>query len=112
VQADGSLSNEASSIATSYQNRTEAVPTLTALAGLPLVVVDAIAADTEDNTEYLARRILTLRLADRDVSALIGALASRQNDDGGYGGAPGYESHALDTAWALLALSLASAGRP
>ena len=104
VQLDGTLANDGSSIATALQNRTEAAQTLKTLSTLPANLADAIAAETEDNTEYLARRIVSVALAGRDPSTLLAALAARQNSDGGFGGGPGYDSDVLDTAWALIAL--------
>jgi hypothetical protein len=111
VQAGGTLANESSSIATPLQSRAEAAQTLKLLLALPSSLVDAIGADTEDNTEYLARRAVSLTLAGRDASATVALLASRQNPDGGFGGGQDYDSNALDTAWALIALhSSASLG--
>ena len=66
VQLDGTLANDGSSIATALQNRTEAAQTLKTLSTLPANLADAIAAETEDNTEYLARRIVSVALAGRD----------------------------------------------
>ncbi len=104
VQADGSLANEASSVATGLQNRSEAAQTFKLLSAIPVGLTDAIAGETDDNTEYLARRIVSLGLAGRDPSTLLTALAARQNSDGGFGGGPAFDSNALDTAWALIAL--------
>src|SRR5262249_52616192 len=104
VQADGSLAGEATSAATALQNRAETAQTLKALAVLPANLADAIAGEPDDNTEYLARRVVSLALAGRDTSTLLTALAARQNADGGFGGGTGYESNPLDTAWALIAL--------
>ncbi len=112
VQLDGTLANEGTSIATALQNRTEAAQTLKTLSTLPANLADAIVGETEGNTEYLARRIVSLALAGRDASALVSALSDRQNPDGGFGGAPGYDSNALDTGWALIALKSAKAFTP
>ncbi len=112
VQLDGTLANEGTSIATALQNRTEAAQTLKTLSTLPANLADAIAGETEGNTEYLARRVASLALAGRDASALVSALSARQNPDGGFGGGPGYDSNALDTGWALIALKSANAFAP
>ena len=109
---DGTLENEGVSIATAFQSRTEAAQTLKVLSTLPANLADAIAVETEGNTEYLARRIASLALAGRDASALVSALSARQNPDGGFGGEPGYDSNALDTGWALIALKSAKAFAP
>ena len=112
VQVDGTLANEGTSIATALQNRAEAAQTFKTLSALPANLTDVIASETEDNTEYLARRIVSLTLAGRDASALVTVLSARQNPDGGFGGGPGYDSNALDTAWALIAFKSANAIAP
>ena len=105
VQATGTLTNEAVSIATPLQNRAETLQALKLLATIPVALADQLAADPEDNTEYLARRAVTLSLAGRDVSAITTLLAARQNLNGGFGGAMGHDSNALDTAWVMLAMA-------
>ncbi len=112
VQLDGTLANEGTSIATALQNRAEVAQTFKTLSALPANLTDVIASETEDNTEYLARRIVSLTLAGRDASALVTVLSARQNPDGGFGGGPGYDSNALDTAWALIAFKSANAIAP
>jgi hypothetical protein len=104
VQADGSLQNETQSIATPLQSRSEAFSTLKLLGSVSSAQSTAIAADTNGNTEYLARQIVTLSSAGTDTSILVSQLAASKNPDGGYGGAPGYVSTSLDTAFALIAL--------
>ncbi len=107
VQPDGALSNEQQSIATPMQARGEAARTLKLLAQTPPALLDVIVADTDSNTEYLARQIVALSAAGRDANAQLVTLIARQNDDGGVGGAPGYASNPLDTAFALAALRAA-----
>jgi hypothetical protein len=107
VQVDGSLLNESQSIATPLQNRTEAAQALKLLATLPGSLTNIISGETEDNTEYLARRIMSLAAAGQNVSAMLSQLTAGQNADGGFGGAASYNSNALDTSWALLAMSVA-----
>lgn len=104
VQADGSLGSETASIATPLQNRTETLQSLSLLANAPSALTTSVGADSEDNTEFLARRIVSLAAAGQDVGTLLPLIVSRQNSDGGFGGAPGHDSNPLDTAWALLAL--------
>src|SRR5207247_2479030 len=79
VQLDGTLANEGTSIATALQNRAEVAQTFKTLSALPANLTDVIASETEDNTEYLARRIVSLTLAGRDASALVTVLSARQN---------------------------------
>ena len=108
VLSDGTLLNESQSIATPLQNRSEAAYALKLLASIPSTLADAIAAETENNTEYVARQIIGLSLAGQSVAAQLSDLVSRQNGDGGFGGALDYASNPLDTTWALLALNSAN----
>ncbi len=62
--------------------------------------------DTEQNTEYLARKIIVNTKAGNDVTILINSLIARQNPDGGFGDQADYASNVLDTAFVLEALSL------
>ncbi|HKB62266.1 MAG TPA: carboxypeptidase regulatory-like domain-containing protein, partial [Burkholderiales bacterium] len=110
VQADGSLANEASSVATALQDRSETAQALATLAALPSNLADAIASESDGNTEYLARQAIALIAAGRDASAQINLLLLRRNGDRGFGGGPGFESNALDTAWVVLALTRAGQG--
>lgn len=102
VQADGSLAGEAASIAAPLQARSEAHATLKALASSPLSLQTRIGAAPEELTEFVARQLITGAAAPA-ATGLQAELASRQNPDGGFGGAAGYASNALDTAWVLLA---------
>ncbi len=110
VRADGSLANEGSSIATALQDRSETAQALATLAALPSNLADAIASESDGNTEYLARQAIALVAAGRDASAQINLLLLRRNGDRGFGGGPGFESNALDTAWVVLALTRAGQG--
>lgn len=112
VRPDGSLSNELQSIATPLQNHSEAAQTLKILATVPSPLVDRIAAEADTNTEYLARQIIAFSAAGKDASLLISEMESRQNEDGGFGGALGFDSNPLDTAFALVALKTASYANP
>lgn len=108
ILQDGTLLNEPQSIATPLQNRSETASALKLLASAPSSLTDRIAAETENNTEYVARQIIGLSLAGRNAAALLDELGSRQNGDGGFGGAAGFASNPLDTAWALLGLNAAN----
>ncbi len=57
---------------------------------------------------FLAARIVALTGAGGDITADLNTLLARQNPDGGWGTAEGFESDALDTAEVLLALQAAS----
>jgi prenyltransferase beta subunit len=110
VQADGSLLNESSSIATPLQNREEAALTLKALASIPSALTDQINAESENNTQYLSRKILALNVGGGNTATQLADLVGRQNDDGGFGGAAGYDSNVLHTAWAVLAMRTSAGG--
>lgn len=108
VQPDGKLSGEAQSIATPMQVRSEVAQTLKLLATLPASLASSIAADTDDNTEYLSRKIISLNANGQDTANYLNLLLPRQNADGGFGGAREYSSNVVDTAWAVLALAKTS----
>lgn len=112
IQPNGSLLNELQSIASPLQNHSEAAQTLKILATVPSPLVDRIAAETDNNTEYLARQIIAYFAAGRDTSVLISEIVSRQNEDGGFGGAVEFDSNPLDTAFALMALKTVSNASP
>ncbi len=104
VQTDGSLANEAQSVATPIQNRVEALQALRLLASPPESLVNAVASDSDESTENLARRIVVLHALGRDVSTEIVQLAARRNADNGFGDRDGYDSSVLDTAWSLIGI--------
>ncbi|MEN9867229.1 MAG: hypothetical protein RL748_2819, partial [Pseudomonadota bacterium] len=112
VQGDGSLSNENAALATPLQTRAEVAQTLKQLASLPAPLITGVLNKGEDNTEYLARKVLALSGSNTDISASISTLLQRQNSDGGFAPAPGYASDPLDTAWALLALATVKQANP
>lgn len=103
VTADGGLSNESSSVATPHQNRTESAITLKKLGTLPTSLVTKVNAETESNTEYLARRALVLNIAGLDNTQELENVAANQSWDGGFGGTFGLESNVSDTSRVLLA---------
>ena len=106
VQPDGTLTGEGGSIATPLQARSEALYTLKLL-GAPAAsqapLRQALAAEQDLSTEYMARRAWALGYGGVAQPALIEELQKRQNADGGYGGDGGYTSNTADTAWMLLA---------
>ena len=110
VQTDGSVLNENLSVATPVQSRAEVLVTLKQLATTPPALIDLLAADPENNTEYLARRALVLTMAGRDNSILLSTLTVRQNIDGGFSGEIDHESNISDTARVLLAFAYAGQG--
>ena len=107
-QANGTLAGEGGSVATPLQARAETLVTLKQLSTAPSVLADVVAQEPATPTEYAARQAIALAPLGRDVSASIAAVLAAQNADGGFAGAPGYQSDALDTAYALLALKAAA----
>lgn len=108
ITSTGEVLNEGSAIATPLQVRSEIIHTLTLLSRIPAsALVDAVGAEADGGTEYLARQMRAYVQAGRDADTFVTALLADQNADGGFGGGPGYRSSPLDTAWALLALRAA-----
>jgi sugar lactone lactonase YvrE len=105
VQADGSIVTEANSVATRFQARTETAYALRDLAVAPAPLVDAIQAESENNSEYVARRLL-VSMGVVSAPDILNELTTRQNPDGGFGGLPLYQSNPLDTAYALMAAKI------
>lgn len=93
-------------IATPLQSTSEAVRTLRQLGRTDAVAMadGFIAGESYHGTEYLARKVLSASQAGTIPTLLIGELLAHQNADGGYGEFGGYQSTALDTAYALQAL--------
>ena len=106
VQGDGTLTTEATSVATPLQARQETQMTLAALASAPAALITNVAADADTTVEYTARRIIAAGAAAQ--AADITALLAAQNSDGGWGASLGYPSDSLDTAFALQALAAAN----
>lgn len=56
-------------------------------------------------TEQFCNKIQILSKAGKDVTSFVDGLATYKNTDGGFGGAKGYPSNAVDTSFALQALA-------
>jgi len=112
-QADGGFATNDASLATPAQTAAEAVSTF-ALADVSSPAALAAAAflqtASEANTESLARLIAARSMLGLDTAAALDALLAHQNADGGFGHVAGFESSALDTAYAVEALFLAGQG--
>jgi streptogramin lyase len=78
----------------------------TAQPGIPLAL-NFINSETYLDTENLSRVIIANADAGNDVSVLVADLTTYQNFDGGFGDLPGYDSSAINTAYALKALAIA-----
>ena len=109
VQPDGTLANESQASAGNGQSRAEVAHTLKLLASLPSALGTRLAAWQDDNTEFLARKVLS---GSPDAANALAALQLRQNADGGFGPELAWASDPLDTAWALLALATNKSGNP
>ncbi len=109
---NGSFGGTSASLATPIHSTTEALRAYQALGQTSQPVfapaLNFLNADTEVNTEYLARKIIVNVQAGNDVTALINELLIHQNLDGGFGDQPGYDSSSFDTAFALEALATAN----
>ncbi|MDR0276157.1 MAG: carboxypeptidase regulatory-like domain-containing protein [Burkholderiaceae bacterium] len=106
IGSNGQLASEAASIATPFQARQETQVTLAVLANAPGALAANVAANTDTNVEYTARRIIAAGSAAQ--AADITLLLAAQNADGGWGADPDHQSNALDTAFALQALAAAN----
>ncbi|MDC8011356.1 carboxypeptidase regulatory-like domain-containing protein [Tahibacter soli] len=107
VQADGSITGDAASLAQADQVRGEAALTLALLDTAPPALVARVVASDPRVAEFVARRVM-VQAASGGAPA-SGDLAAFRNADGGFGGAAGRASFALDTAHALQAYAAAAA---
>ncbi len=110
VQANGSLNHETESIATPFQSRAEVAFTLKLLASVPGPLANSVNAEVDDNTQYLARKLMVLPGNELATANYLTLLLQRQNFNGGFGGGLGYDSHPITTAWAVLALAQGNSG--
>ncbi|WP_169923963.1 carboxypeptidase regulatory-like domain-containing protein [Sulfurifustis variabilis] len=110
--ADGSFGGTPGSLATPVQSTAEvlrAYQTVGQQSQPPYAPALAyLNGDTEENTEFLARKIVLNAAAGGDVSALVTALLAHQNADGGFGDRAGHDSTVFDTGYALEALAAAN----
>ncbi len=104
VRPDGTVAGEATSVAYDYQVRAEVAQTLVSLATLPPALAQVVDAGDDGSTEASAREAIVAGARSVGATAQLADVLGAQNDDGGFGGSPGYSSNALDTALALAAL--------
>lgn len=110
VQADGSVSLPTTAMATARQTRAETLETLARFNAVPVALLDKVRTEATDRAvEHLSRKIIALGKSNYSGTAISNAqntalteLKGYQNADGGFGGATGYQSNALDTSFALL----------
>ena len=105
---DGSYSLS-TDIATPFQATSEVINAfdLTSTATDLTPAISFLNNDPYLGCEYLSRKIIANTIAGNDVSTLVTTLVTLQNADGGFGELPSYDSTALDTSFALLALDKA-----
>ncbi|MEJ2453891.1 MAG: carboxypeptidase regulatory-like domain-containing protein [Candidatus Thiodiazotropha sp.] len=109
--SDGSFESS-NAIASTFQATSEAILAIYALdessqSGIP-AAIQYLENDTFQSTEHLAQLTMVNLASGRDASTYLSELANRASADGGFGELPGYDSTAIDTAYALNAM--ASAG--
>ena len=108
---DGSFGNTPTSLATPIQSTAEVLRALQTLGETAQPAFDPALTflnnDTENNTEFLARKIIVNARAGNDISFLLSDLLTHQNPNGGFGDFGGFDSSVLDTAFALEAPSIA-----
>ncbi|MFI4967492.1 MAG: carboxypeptidase-like regulatory domain-containing protein [Gammaproteobacteria bacterium] len=113
LQADGGFANT-NGIATDFQAESEALRALegsgTLSASQGAATQGLLNAETYDDTENLARKILAAVETGQDSSALVTSLLANQDPDGSFGELSGYQSTSFDTAYALVALNVAGQG--
>ncbi len=94
---------------TSFQSTSEAVRGLVFVgeaSQADIAAARSIINGTEvRSTEYLSRLLITTVQSGGDPQTIIEELFAHQNEDGGFGDFPGYDSTVLDTAYALEALA-------
>jgi len=109
LQQEGSYASDLD-IATPYQNTAEVLDTFYVLneTSQPgrFAALQFLQHESFQGTEYLSRLIITKAEQGQVVSDLVLQLQSYQNQDGGFGELPGYNSTVLDTIFAAQALAL------
>src|SRR5687767_11169835 len=83
--ANGGFGNTQASLATDVQASSEVARTLRTIGQPTSSVTSTIGflnSNTDDNTEYLSRKIIANAMVGNDVSDLAASLLARQNADG------------------------------
>jgi len=110
--SNGSI-HKASDIGTEFQTSIEVTRSLRSLGKSDLpqfaqLISYINSSGFDDNTENLARRISVNYRNGISVSSDVNQILDRRNDDGGFGAREGFDSTAIDTAYALWGLGLAN----
>jgi hypothetical protein len=107
---DGSFESS-NAVSTTFQATSEVIWTIYALGessepGIP-AAIQYLESDSLQSSEHLARLIMITLATGSDASAYISDLMDRSGADGGFGELSGYDSTAIDTAFALNAMAYA-----
>lgn len=102
---DGSYSLS-TDIALPFQSTSETINALNLISSNTDIstAIQFLNNDSYQSSEYLSRKIVANLLMGNTVTPLVEDLLKLQNNDGGFGELQGYDSTALDTAFALIAL--------
>lgn len=109
---DGSWGDTLTSLNDAFPTSTTALEALRAVETTASTnqtnAIQFLTAQTIEVTPFLTARIIALTGTGSDTAADLNTLLSMQNLDGGWGTADRFESDALDTSFALLALKAAN----
>lgn len=106
VAADGSVTSEAGSVASTAQVRTEVARTLRELgSGSSANLLAGITPDTEPSTEIASRTVLAVAPGDAAGAPWLAALVARRLPDGSVPAFVDQGTTDVDMAWALRALT-------
>lgn len=105
---DGSIA-QTSDVTPLYQSTIESLETLNVLSPATGITsaLTFINNNTAVDTEHLSRKIIVNAKNGNNTDALVAQLVNAQNEDSGWGELSSYNSTAIDTAFALQALSAA-----
>jgi hypothetical protein len=110
--ADGSWGGSAASLNGVFPTTAAVLETLKALEATTSSnqtnAIQFLTAQPVEENPFHAARIIALTGTTSNTAEDVNALLARQNSDGGWGTADGFESSPLDTAYALLALKAAN----
>jgi len=110
--ADGSWGGTPTSLNAVFPTTTTALEALRELETSPSAnqtnAIQFLSSQTVDVNPFLSARIIALAGTSSNTTTDLNTLLGRQNTDGGWGTAEGFESNVLDTSLVLLALKSAN----
>jgi hypothetical protein len=114
--ADGSWGGTAASLNSNLPTTAAALEALKTLEPTTSTnqtsAIQFLASQAVEENPFLSARVIALTGTSGNASADVNALLARQNTDGGWGTAEGFESDTLDTGLALLALKATNLSNP